>query len=89
MTEGSSGENQLTFSEGVAQTGLPGQESLLVVKAKYNSLLEAQDGQGEGYTFTALRHFKAANLLQDDAGTLPSALRFVPLVFKNQQHQAV
>lgn len=85
----SSGEDELTFSESVAQTGVPGQQGLFVVKAQLSSLLEAQDGQGEGYTFTALRHLQAADLFQGDAGTLPSALRLVPLVFKHQQHQAV
>lgn len=52
----SSGEDELTFTESVAQTGVPGQQGLFVFKAQLSSLLEAQDGQGEGYTFTALRH---------------------------------
>lgn len=85
----SSGEDDLTFSECVAQTGVPGQQGLLVVEAQQSSLLEAQDGQSEGYTFPTLRHLQAADLLQGDASTLPGALRFVPLVFKHQQHQAV
>lgn len=85
----SSGEDELTFSECVAQTGVPGQQGLLAVEAQQSCLLEAQDGQCEGYTFKALRHLQATDLLQGDAGTLPDALRFVPLVFKHQQHQAV
>lgn len=79
----------LTFSEAVPQAGVPRLQGLLAVKAQQSSLVQAEDDQSESHAFIPLSHFQTADLLQGDTGLLLVALRFVGLVFENQQHEAV
>lgn len=79
----------LTFSEAVSQAGVPRLQGIPAVEAQKSSLVQAEDGQSKSHAFIPLSRFQAADLLQGDAGSLLAALRFVGLVFKNQEHEAV
>ncbi len=79
----------LTFSEAVSQADVPRLQGLLAVEAQHRGLVQAEDDQRESHAFIPLSCFQAADLLQGDTGPLLVALRFVGLVFKNQQHEAV
>lgn len=79
----------LTFTQCVADTGVPGTHGLMAVKAQHDSLGQADDGQSVGQALIGQGRLQATDVLQGEAAALPQTLGAFTPVLVDQHQQAV